>query len=147
MAMDFIDYRNRKIVRNCKSVIVNSGSYTFDDVKENSPYLCSHQSQGVFNGKNIVIQDGINNAELIYQLATPTEETIDVPEIYTHDGTSIVEVATEIKPSWFELQNWRQVMPNEVESNEVIGRDGSTLIILSTDEVISKSGTTLTIGG
>lgn len=109
MSIDFIDYKNKKIVRNCKSVIVNSGVYTFDDVKENSPYLCSHQSSGTFNGKSIIIEDGINNAELVYELATPTEETIEIPEISTFDGISIFDTETNIKPSELKIRYWKQI--------------------------------------
>lgn len=44
-----------------------------------------------------------NNVCINYTLATPTEETIDLPEILTHKGTNIVTVDTEIKPSKTEI--------------------------------------------
>lgn len=148
MAIDFIDYKNKKIIRNCKSVIVNSGSYVFDDAKENSPYLCSHQSSGTFNGKSIIIEDGINNAELVYALATPIEEPIDIPEINTADGTNIVAVETTTEPSELKVGYWKQITPEEVvEETDNITQTGSNILIISTGAEITQSGTNLVIGG
>ena len=39
------------------------------------------------------------NAEVIYQLATPIEETIELPNIPTHKGTTVIDVDTDILPS------------------------------------------------
>lgn len=43
-----------------------------------------------------------NNITLDYILATPTEETIELPEILKTKGTNIIEVLTKVKPSKIE---------------------------------------------
>ena len=40
-----------------------------------------------------------NNIDIAYVIATPTEETIELPNIPTHKGTTIVETETKISPS------------------------------------------------
>lgn len=42
---------------------------------------------------------GENNADLYYRLLTPTEEPIELPNIPTHKGTTIMEVDTSLLPS------------------------------------------------
>lgn len=48
---------------------------------------------------------------ILYELKEPTEETIELPEIATLDGTTIFNVETTIKPSEFNVTYWRQITP------------------------------------
>lgn len=48
---------------------------------------------------------------ILYELKEPTEETIELPEIATLDGTTIFNVETTIKPSEFKVTYWRQITP------------------------------------
>lgn len=48
---------------------------------------------------------------ILYELKEPTEETIELPEIATFDGTTIFNVETTIKPSEFKVTYWRQITP------------------------------------
>lgn len=48
---------------------------------------------------------------ILYELKEPTEETIELPEIATFDGTTIFNVETTIKPSEFNVTYWRQITP------------------------------------
>jgi hypothetical protein len=50
-----------------------------------------------------------NNVEVIYPLATPTDEIIDIPEIYTNDGTTIFQTGTSISPSEIKVDYWKQI--------------------------------------
>lgn len=40
-----------------------------------------------------------HNTQVLYELATPTEETIDLPQLNLWEGTNIIEIGTEIQPS------------------------------------------------
>lgn len=44
-----------------------------------------------------------NPLDILYVLATPTEETIELPNIPTHKGTTIIEIDTKIQPSNMEV--------------------------------------------
>lgn len=48
---------------------------------------------------------------ILYELKEPTEETIELPEIATLDGTTIFNIETTIKPSEFNVTYWRQITP------------------------------------
>lgn len=48
---------------------------------------------------------------VIYRLEIPKEETIELPEIATLDGTTIFNIETTIKPSEFKVTYWRQITP------------------------------------
>lgn len=87
--------------------------------------------------------------EIVYLLATPTEETVSIPEISTADGTNIVAVETTIEPSELRVGYWKQIMPDEVEEEitDNITQTGSNILIISTGAEITQSGTNLTIGG
>ena len=80
-----------------------------------------------------------------YPLATPTEETIEIPEISTFDGTNIFDVETTIEPSKIVVDYWKQILAG-VESIEEITQDGSSLLIINTSANITQDGSTLTIG-
>lgn len=54
-----------------------------------------------FYGDNPIIVD--------YVLATPVEEVVEMPEIFTEDGTTIVGTDTEIKPSNITVDYWKQI--------------------------------------
>ena len=99
MGIDYIDFEQQKIIRNCKSVILSAGTHTLNDAQENGKYLCSQQQSGTLNGKILILQNGVNNAEVVYPLATPTEETIDLPIINLPQGTLTIDTDTDIKPS------------------------------------------------
>ena len=45
-----------------------------------------------------------NDVYVIYSLATPTEETIELPTIPTNEGTNIIEVDKEVLPSNMEAE-------------------------------------------
>lgn len=44
-----------------------------------------------------------NNMEVIGQLATPTEETIDVPTLPTTEGNCVYEILTKVEPTYLEV--------------------------------------------
>ena len=48
--------------------------------------------------------DFIKDVYIIYVLKTPTEETIELPTIATNNGTSIIDIETDIKPSNLEIE-------------------------------------------
>ena len=50
-----------------------------------------------------------NNMEVIGQLVTPTEENIEVPEISTLDGTTILNIETRLEPSAVVVRYWKQI--------------------------------------
>ena len=54
-----------------------------------------------------------NNMEVIGQLITPIEETIEVPEIQLFDGTVVFNVETIINPSNTKINYWKQISPSE----------------------------------
>lgn len=174
---DYIDYKNKKVVRNIYSkvctgteiVIYGSRAISITAINPTavadakyllckSNYYSSSDWQGLYakgytstnidtqgiaiSGSNIRIVDMINfpnvdsdetqitafktwlaeqyanGTPLIidYVLATPTEETIVIPEISTADGTNIFDIATTIEPSEFKLDYWKQIMPEEVNN-------------------------------
>ena len=49
-----------------------------------------------------------NEVYVNYILATPKEETIELPNIPTHKGTTIIELDTEISPSNMEVKYYRK---------------------------------------
>lgn len=83
--------------------------------------------------------------EICYVLATPEEETIDIPEISTFDGTCTISVETTIKPNNFSADYWKQI--GVVEETDNIVQTGSNILIISTGAKITQSGTNLLIGG
>lgn len=50
-----------------------------------------------------------NNMEVIGQLVTPTEETIELPTIETFDGTTNFEIDTQVKPTGLSVTYWKQI--------------------------------------
>lgn len=147
--IDYIDYKNKKIVRNVKSFtpngtegwITGQGSgynryqYLLSDAligdkslslsnmlmwssgnsKDNSfvignstPYLyIRYDSVADVNEFKEFLEN--NNLEIVYPLATPTQEGIDISEISTIDGTNIFDVETTIKPSAIVVDYWKQI--------------------------------------
>lgn len=74
---------------------INRVAYTFDD----SSITTLEQAQEVIG----------NGFEVCYVLATPTEETINIPTIETFDGTTIFEIENKIKPSQIKINYWKQI--------------------------------------
>ena len=74
---------------------VNRCVYTFDDksVQQTS------QAQPL-------IGDGF---EICYVMADTIEETIDIPEISTFDGTTTLDIETTIEPSAIKINYWKQI--------------------------------------
>ena len=85
-----------------------------------------------------------NPLTIYYQLATPTEESVEMPEIYTYDGTNYFAVETIIEPTAMSVNYWEQITPQEVE--EII-QEGGNILIISTGAEITQEGTNLIIGG
>ena len=48
-----------------------------------------------------------NNVLIYYVLATQIEETVDLPQLETFDGTTIFEIDTEIKPTENKIKYWK----------------------------------------
>ena len=49
----------------------------------------------------------LNNVEIVYQLATPLEQTIELPNILTGKGNNKVTIGTKIQPSKIELTYYK----------------------------------------
>lgn len=54
-----------------------------------------------YNNRNPIIVD--------YVMETPAEENLDLPELYTLDGTSTIATDTTIKPSQITVDYWKQI--------------------------------------
>lgn len=159
--IDYIDYKNKKVVRPMTRLIFN-GTETFwtnQTVSNNQvvsvlktsintgglvlPYTsnkfyCSHFNIStiintvnigqVYCGGNYINfnLDGVNNLTTFkewlaqqyangtpvvfeYPVATPTEETIEIPDIQMTKGTNIFGVQTEIQPSALSVEYWKQI--------------------------------------
>lgn len=89
-----------------------------------------------------------NPIDYIYIANAFVEESIDIPEISTADGTNVISVDTEVKPSEFNVGYWKQILAEEVEEEiDNILQTGSNILIISTGAEITQNGTNLTIGG
>ena len=53
------------------------------------------------------IKNLLDGGKILYELATPTEETIDLPDIPTPKGNAIISVDTLIEPSQVNWQYYR----------------------------------------
>lgn len=159
--LDYIDYKNKKIVRNVGKHIYNendnwqvqNASYWFesgvttafytqipndalsdtkglpclcnlfkydgtgDGINKKVPYISGNIGSLVvaFNNETVSTLEELKtylaqtNLEIVYALATPTEEIIDIPEIRTADGNNIFQIQTTIQPSSFNVNYWRQI--------------------------------------
>lgn len=54
-----------------------------------------------------------NDVYVEYVLATPTEETIELPNIETFRGNNIFEIETNVAPSSLSVEYWRQIGVNK----------------------------------
>lgn len=149
---DYIDYKNKKVVRNFKKVDLSILNWTvyldtgfrcyLDNCKPspinglanilNSHYRLVIMSEWNNKKPNYTmalndttkpdlrirntdyenVEDFIQSLEgvyVIYELATPTEETIDIPEISTIKGTNIFNIETTIEPSEIKVNYWKQI--------------------------------------
>ena len=50
-----------------------------------------------------------NNVLIYYVLATPTEETVEMPMILTRDVETKLEVDTETRPTKLEVSYWEEI--------------------------------------
>lgn len=188
---DYIDYKNKKVVRNIKEIDISSLSFEYNatynvfagrindgisyNVLGTNASYCTHYPLfvGTFgaladktfqNPSNywsaynyILVKDTdytdvtsfknyltVNKIMLSYILATPTEETIDVPEISTSKGRNKFSILTTIKPSEFKINYWKQI--GVVEAEEEITQSGSDILIIKTGATITQSGSNLLIG-
>lgn len=76
--------------------------------------------------------------------ATPMEEPIDIPELFTYDGTNYFAVETSIEPTAMSVNYWEQITPEQAD--EII-QEGGNILIISTGAEITQEGTNLIIGG
>lgn len=150
---DYIDYKNKKVVRNIKSRKMLSDyswqAYTSntngnpcywtlleeDSLRSYGHTICSHfkhrgtaWSVGVYgeysdhpsNNRYYFVTDKAtldewkewlnnNDVRIDFILLTPTEETIEVPEISTNKGTNIFDTDTSISPSEIKINYWKQI--------------------------------------
>ena len=124
-----------------------------NSINKKLPYISGNSTNIIFAVNNEIATTveelktylAQTNLEIIYKLVTPTEETIDVPEISTARGTNYFEFDTEVSPSFAKINYWKQMGTDVVETEEII-QDGSALLIISTGAELTQSGTTLTIG-
>ena len=139
---DYIDFKNRKVVRNIGEVIYNAnggevwgvgtaynGYYVGNTLlQDNALVLCNLAPSALENSTTIIsirknynavrfqaiatLYDTLesflqflsnNNMQVVGKLVTPTEETIELPNITTLKGTTVIEVDTTIQPSNMEV--------------------------------------------
>lgn len=152
--IDYIDYKNKKVIRNVKSFTPNGNeSWLIDTssgynryqrllsdalIGDKSLSLCnmfnwvsgnSQDNSFVIGNRtpylyirydSVADVDGFkeflanNNLEVVYPLETSIEESIDIPTFETFDGTTIVDIDTEIQPSGMNITYWKQITPEEV---------------------------------
>lgn len=179
--VDYLDYKNKKVVRNIKEMILTgdeSWSYnsTYNafcindkNFKTGQTPLCTHLkgiSAGILTNDNSLLINSTNiyiirhdlgedvnklidflkssNVKFINPLSTPTEETIDVPEITTNKGRNRFRIQTKIHPSEFKINYWKQIGVVEVE--EEIIQNGSDILIIKTGATLTQNGSNLIIG-
>lgn len=155
---DYIDYKNRKVVRNTTKFTLDGSQYIYTNATVIEGYQTYHMLNSLYGLKGgtpvysdklignenwdfaqttareqlssatavltIRIADsrgvefstaGIqqwladNPIEVIHALATPTEETIDIPEISTFDGTNTFGIETTVNPSEIKINYWKQI--------------------------------------
>lgn len=69
-----------------------------------------YKDKKVLRYVEVLDDSGTQTIENSYQgLATPTEETIDIPEISTFKGTNVFDTDTSIKPSEIKINYWKQI--------------------------------------
>ena len=131
--------------------------------------LCSHlqsytgkttttlSNQWVIGGSNIVLVNdncltsaelktwlNENDVRIIYPLATPIEEPIELPNIPTFKGTTILEIGSAINSSYMEvvyfgngkLQNLNE--EDNVILNNILGSDTETVLNVTNTEINEK---------
>ena len=140
---DYIDYNNKKIVRNVKERVYTGKEYWYEDgtssyvFDSTQPYLknskgsllsniafyANKKNNNNFNfarsGAGYIEFNALNNgytietwkqylvnrynsgspAKVQYDIATPIEQSIDLPNIETLNGVSTLSINTEIQPS------------------------------------------------
>ena len=178
---DYIDYKNKKVVRRVKKVDLGSLTWKYDASnlyfysqslsnreKGAKNMICSHypvKYQSLTSGddfirgsttnfiiqvKDLDYQDvldfkySVAGMILYYEVLTPIEEAITIPEISTSKGTNIFITETTIQPSEFKVNYWKQI--GVVEAEEEITQDGSNILIIKTGADITQIGSNLLIG-
>ena len=152
---DYIDYKNKKVVRNVGTKILNGSeswqSYIFGDSSTNTylvnidkmskgtrqPFLSNLFATNLYYSSSGQLDNTItfgfvtssiyvkynsvsnteefktflsnNNLKIVFGLVEPTEETINMPEISTFDGTTTISSETEIEPSEIKVNYWKQI--------------------------------------
>lgn len=149
--VDMLDYKNKKVIRNIKSIQLNSSydwrKYTGSDaipnvyfanlgesIRQTNHSICSHftykssvwaygkvgefcdhpsNSNKYFVTNKETVDEwktwlDENNVILNFTKSTPTEETIEVPEIMTLDETTTLDIET-LEPSALIAKYWKQI--------------------------------------
>ena len=149
---DYIDYKNKKVVRNFKKVNLSILNWTVYSDNSFRCYLDNCKPSPINGLANILnshyrlvkmnvwnntkpnytmalndttkpdlrirntdyenVEDFIQSLEgvyMIYELETPTEETINIPEISTSKGTNNFVVETTLLPSELKINYWKQI--------------------------------------
>ena len=101
------------------------------------------KNQKVIRKVKVVDDTGTLTLEESYQgLSTPTEETIELPNIPTHKGTTIIEVDTNILPSNMEVKYYGKGKLEKLEEteniilNSILDDDTETEIDIFESEII-----------
>lgn len=141
---DYIDYKNKKVIRNVGSIIYNgteswskydSGNGYLETntiFPDGKPVLCNMFVNTPSLIKTLAIRKNYaniyvygvydyyptqdewhtflkaNNMEVIGQLVTPTEETIDIPEILLEKGLNNITIATSVEAN-IQATYWKQI--------------------------------------
>lgn len=78
-------------------------------VSDYADYI-DYKNKKVVRNVDVLDDSGTQTIENSYQgLATPIEETIDIPQLETFDGTTIFEIDTKIKPTENKIKYWKQI--------------------------------------
>lgn len=99
------NYRKYKIPVKVNDNVTNI--YLNEPLRKIGDYLdyIDFKNQKVVRNVDVVDDTGTLTIEESYQgLATPTEETIELPTIPTNEGTKIIEVDTTISPSRIDIE-------------------------------------------
>ena len=57
-----------------------------------------------------------HNTEVQYELETPTEETINLPQLPLHKGTNIITIGTEVQPYSTEIIYRTSILPTQINN-------------------------------
>jgi hypothetical protein len=87
-------------------VATTGDHYIMMSVYNSSLLDVSSSANAITSFRTLLENIGVN---FYHILATPTEETIEIPTIETFDGTTIFDVETTIEPSGINVNYWKQI--------------------------------------